>query len=516
MKEVPLACFVFFLRFFVNPLLPQDSSVWYDGMVINRQAIVMILNEGQAEFKAEFDNWYDSGDPFYRRICLKGAAGTGKTSALIECLSGLSERREKLKIALTAPTHRATAVLAGMAAKCRFDVEPHICTLHSLLHLQVHRTGMNSSKLEVKRRRGSPHYNDFDLVIVDESSMIDSDLAQHIPEWTRTVVMGDPYQLPPIEGDGSMPLFDMPRSYELQEVMRYDGDLAAYADAVRIEQKILNPLDYCGTGGGNLRLYSTREEWQSALKESVAGYPIGAVKAIAYDNRTCDELNNVVRLHLSGKLSDAFNVGDMTIANESIPEVSIAGSSLRWDDLIEEDFSGKSALLNSQPGRIESVQKKTLNVHGCELSVQGFLLGIKTALSENEIFVADRESYSLILSYSKTLASQASGKSGRELGMAWKRYHSFLSALGVVIKGRSGYERVFPRLAPDFASTIHKCQGSSIPITFLDMRGIARSPEEIRVPLLYTALTRAKTECHVLLPSEFAVGQFSDSMAVGW
>lgn len=130
---------------------------------------------------------------------LTGGPGTGKTytaAQLIRLMWDHAPNPEVFRVVATAPTGKAAANLAD---KLKHTLPPQytsaviVKTLHRLLKV---------------RRRGLPlqaHF-DADLVVVDESSMIDVGimglLLASIQSGTRIVLIGDRDQLPAVEAGG--------------------------------------------------------------------------------------------------------------------------------------------------------------------------------------------------------------------------------------------------------------------------------------------------------------------------
>lgn len=134
-------------------------------------------------------------------IC--GGPGTGKTYTaghLIRIFwdSLSSSQKGKCKIALAAPTGKAANNLQKSLEKAfidRNDVKGAMKakTLHSLLDVKI--SGKIAQAPNIKLNA--------DLVLVDESSMIDvrliSYLLASIKKGARLILLGDPHQLPPVE-----------------------------------------------------------------------------------------------------------------------------------------------------------------------------------------------------------------------------------------------------------------------------------------------------------------------------
>ena len=127
-------------------------------------------------------------------IC--GGPGCGKTYTIFYLmtvfLSSWTKDRQPL-IILTAPTGKATQKLEELLQKKDFtNADIQIVTLHSLLKMRKEEGVYFTNKTI-----------DADLIIVDESSMIDirlmAYLLQATPAMAKLIMVGDPYQLPPIE-----------------------------------------------------------------------------------------------------------------------------------------------------------------------------------------------------------------------------------------------------------------------------------------------------------------------------
>ncbi len=128
-----------------------------------------------------------------------GGPGTGKTYTAAHWIAlfwkALSpEQRRRTKIALAAPTGKAAANLQKSLSKVVDTLEQfkpvQAKTLHSLL-------GISSRE---------PAALTADLILVDESSMIDVNLMaallKAVKPGARLIFLGDPYQLPPVEAGG--------------------------------------------------------------------------------------------------------------------------------------------------------------------------------------------------------------------------------------------------------------------------------------------------------------------------
>lgn len=144
----------------------------------------------------------EQGDAIYKGltesfVLISGGPGTGKTYTagyLIKVLlESLSEGQKKnFKIALAAPTGKAASNLQNALKKHLTD-DFKAMTIHRLLGI----------KETMKNDRGMIKKLPYDLILVDEASMIDvhvmAKLLSSVKSGSRLIFLGDSYQLPSVE-----------------------------------------------------------------------------------------------------------------------------------------------------------------------------------------------------------------------------------------------------------------------------------------------------------------------------
>lgn len=199
---------------------------------------------------------------------LAGGPGTGKSRTVAAVVSLAADRG--LRVALAAPTGRAAKRLEELAGA-------PATTLHRLLGAQ----GRSRGEAAGDRRAGEPAWIftrdeewplDADVVVVDESSMLDAELAAALVEacadGTRLLLVGDPAQLPSIGpgrvladiiDSGAVPVTELNTLYR----QRAGGVIARLATAVRSGE--LPPVD-AAAAGHEAVVVPVRGSQQAALR----------------------------------------------------------------------------------------------------------------------------------------------------------------------------------------------------------------------------------------------------------
>ncbi len=113
-----------------------------------------------------------------------GGPGVGKTYVAHKLIEAFLKAFPKALVSIAAPTGKAVANLQEKFQKSEIQQQLHPMTLHKLFFKKIH------------------SYLPYDLILIDESSMIDAafflKLLQYTKPNSRLIFLGDPNQLPPI------------------------------------------------------------------------------------------------------------------------------------------------------------------------------------------------------------------------------------------------------------------------------------------------------------------------------
>lgn len=143
---------------------------------------------------------------------ITGGPGTGKTTVVAKLLECLLAQDASLKVALAAPTGKATSrIMQSLMGSCQrfpsfFSRVLKRIQEKTLAAQTIHKWLLTRNVKGVMPSEKDPL--DIDVMIVDEASMIDLRLAQRLlkvidPKRTRLILLGDKYQLSAV-GPGSV------------------------------------------------------------------------------------------------------------------------------------------------------------------------------------------------------------------------------------------------------------------------------------------------------------------------
>lgn len=146
-----------------------------------REKLTQGLNKGQADafmILKDFIETSGSDDMFV----LKGYAGTGKTFLIKKFLQEVVRSKPGAKIAVTAPTNKAVAVLESKAV---FSGNIRYATIHSLLGLTESIDARGNVTFTSKGNNST--ITNYKYLIVDEVSMLQDELFHMIAKYSKSI-----------------------------------------------------------------------------------------------------------------------------------------------------------------------------------------------------------------------------------------------------------------------------------------------------------------------------------------
>lgn len=260
------------------------------------------LTEDQELAFDDIATWLHTDERFKT---LSGFAGSGKT-VLMDYICDYA-KSEELEVIFTAPTNKAVRVLGE-------NVDHDIMsTIHSLLNIKVKRE--EDKELFEPVWKKEHNINAYDLVVVDECSMVSEKLLSIIEEQvkyhdTKILFVGDSAQLQPV-GETISKTFNF-NPVTLTKIVRYGNVIANQAKKVRNNKNFvaLNSLVDPPT-------IDVVEEYE--LKDLFYEFRKSPdkIRMGCWTNNAVKHWNNKLRnFDYDRVVEEAFVVGDIVIANE--------------------------------------------------------------------------------------------------------------------------------------------------------------------------------------------------------
>lgn len=412
----------------------------------SRPTLGITLNADQAKAMAEIKASIASHD----NHVLTGSAGSGKTTLMQVLAAEYAERG----LVLSAPTHKAVAVLSRKLRAA--SVEVPCVTLHSLLslrpkidgHRQVFERLRNAKAVKAK------------IVVIDECSMVGTDLMEHIRNYLKhcvVIFVGDPAQLPPV-GEKSSETFDLRAKSHLDTIIRQDAGnpILDAADIIRQSQGGKVNWTWCRSVNAKpIGVYVPRDS-DGWLKRAFTSPEFAAdadtFRYLAWTNARVADVNSKVRRWLYG---------------DNIPTPFVPGERalLRAPVIIDDEI----LLHTNEEAVVMSIRGDKVSVLNGEAIIPSWHIVLK---SDEDIEIAVNSVRDGMI-YDRVINQLVKEKD-------WRSYHEV--------------REQFAQLQSIYAMTIHNSQGSTLRNVFVDVGEIrrwARSDLLESQRAAYVAVTRA-------------------------
>lgn len=453
---------------------------------------------------------------------LCGYAGTGKTFTTARLIDRLTAHG--LNIAMAAPTHKAARQIARAMRSLGVELEP--VTLHRLLGLKPYicqETGKQKFKpdgTENSLSRGRRRFNedsrewvdlpDIDIVIVDETSMVSTELYRLLMSnliGRPVVFVGDDRQLFPVGETSACPaLYESISIYRLTDVLRHDGAILNLATQTRSMDVGRARFQSSDSGGTRVVAYKYREDWLQSMLEhaerSAHCDDPDIFRVLCWQNKNVESMNKRIHCRRYGVDAPEFLPGMQCVTVE--PYVNSATGSVilpgTADVLIVNANVSTLRPATSFADRLgmptdEPVPSELKDIFDSEPTYRCWDLELSSIDSDDidTIIQADVLHQDSLKNWKNTqdriaACAKVYGHRGdtRTRSKIWSLFHRR--------KGQLAY------IQPSTALTIHKSQGSTFDIVFLhpDIDGGHSRKTAMQNQLAYVGITRASRELHVV------------------
>ncbi|MDG5800808.1 exodeoxyribonuclease V subunit alpha [Marinilabiliaceae bacterium ANBcel2] len=403
---------------------------------------------------------------------ISGGPGTGKTTTVAKILALLFEIQPDAKVALAAPTGKAAYRMAESLKNAANQTEQTVSDKFSHLEPKtIHRL--------LKARGKSTHFGhntdnplNYDLVIVDEASMIDVSLfyklMDAIPNGARLILLGDKDQLASVEAGSVL------------------GDLCQ-------TQKTLNLLSEEKANFINSFLEDSEEKFPDDLKSKLEENPLsGNIIQLKHSHRFSGEkgigllsnaiINNqteTLKRFLDKDQDDAISI-DKNYESDKFE--SFANG---YKEFIQEPDIAEALKKLNNLRVLCAIREGEQGVYSANKKIENYLHHRGLINTQNEFY----ENRPVMVLQNNPALGLFNGDTGivrknkNEVSRVW--FEDAIGQLKSFIPGHIGAVETV------FATTIHKSQGSEFNKVLVLLPDMPELPILTR-ELVYTAVTRAR------------------------
>ena len=429
----------------------------------------VILNASQAQALFEIEQAYEKG----ARHLLTGFAGSGKTTLMQQVARIFKD--EGKNVVMTAPTHKAVAVLARKLDEAGIEVP--CCTIHSLLSLRPKVVGDKQVFERADRARAIIA----DVVVIDEASMLDTSLMGHIRsflKWQFVLFVGDPAQLPPV-GEIASEAFSVKSRSHLDTIIRQvAGNPILEAARIIRESQGTDAMDWSWLEGPNankqglFRPGAALNDWmrRGFLSDEFAANP-DHFRYLCWTNKRVHEVNSIVRRwRYGGGTPTPLMPGEPCMARTPV-FVEVEDEKGRMQTEIVMQNCEEGSLLAIEPA---TVKRQIGYGHGAwstDVASWRCIIECDDGRRVEAHMIRDERSYK---------KAEAELREWSKMEKDWRPFFRF--------------KEDFSDLRSLYALTVHSSQGSTFKWAVIDVGDIAKREEANMLEcqqLFYVAITRA-------------------------
>jgi len=443
---------------------------------------VTLTDHQQESFDKLWNFIESSADSNY--YLFTGCAGSGKSTSIIQLICKFVDEAKFNRVAVTATTNKATKVVKDMLpAKYRDKVK--FSTLHSILGLK-HKITANGKEVFEKDPKERSKVSMFDLLIIDESSMISDEVFHELQNQNKTgikvIFVGDPNQINPVNHEHSIPMIEESRK-------KYNIEITSLTEVVRqakgnpiieFSQDILYNFDNIELTPGQKNFVDGRglavlNKHQPEVVNSLLDHYFCSdefdknadyCKVLAWRNATVDKFNKVIRKMKYGNSAPKIVLQEKLIVDRPIK---------RGDAVI---FSINDEL------NVKKIEIKTVKIG--DDTYQYYECLVEGIERTDTIKILHESSQGMFSHKLKVMEEHAKAQTtSYQKSQNWIAYFE--------------YKDHFDYVNYNYAVTCHCSQGSTYTNAFVVYSDITlnQNDEEMK-RILYTAVTRPKENLFLL------------------
>lgn len=472
---------------------------------------------------AAFKKFLEGDDQVFM---LKGAAGTGKTTLVVEFLKILEAKSQEYR--LMAPTGRAAYIIGSKTGKPALTIHRSIYGLSKLKSTSQNKEDEDDGGLHL--RFGLRTNNDSlnAVYVVDEASMVSDNFSENeafsfgsgclltdlfeFAHGRKIILVGDYVQLPPV-GMSFSPALDKEyierkfggkvSEFMLREVMRQSAGSVILSNASKIRDAVEHKsfiefsldkgVDSIAEKDDLLAPYFQLSEKKPSVKAAV----------ITYSNKQALDYNLAIRRHYYGETAPRLKGGDllMICRNNYAYEYELFNGNIVQVEACQPDSEVITRNIKVKVGknRIESVELRFRRATIC-FAVRGKRVSLNVMLLDN--FLDDSSgsvggllARALIVDFNNRLPPHIKSKESeirrllRSKGPLTIQQQSLCDGYLNLLNNDPFYNAVVCKYG--YAMTCHKAQGGEWENVFVDMCRYGGIANEDYFRWAYTALTRA-------------------------
>lgn len=404
-------------------------------------------------------------------VLITGHAGTGKTFLATEIMKTFDPH----SIIGIAPTHQAKLQFANSLPK-----EVKCITLASFIRSKPASDEVSGELKFIDGDFNPSEYMGY-ILVFDECSMIgEEDLEKVYPLADRNLLifLGDFNQLDPVNKKSGLEYYSKMEEYVLTEQHRNAGAILSLCNDLR--SKVVYP----GESKDGITVHKTRADLLKHLLEDISSRvdPYD-VSYLAYTNQQVKEVrdliheflygDNPINLHQYIRLETPCEIGTKSEVLE-ILKIEQTTSLLFGNEypvyVIEAEnvHSGKSGTITIMEPEVQEVLEIDFKKHYDKMRTYYDKIQEINNLKRSR------------LPYSKADESRLK-----------KERNDLLAEI-------SGVRNRITMISSPFALTVHKSQGKTIPVVYLDTKNISEKGRDNTQKLLYVGCSRTKENLHTI------------------